>query len=105
HTSLNATVASGSPLSHPMSWGMPYCAAAMGSQLWMPGQKVDGESLPRLFEQEGVTFANGVPTVWLGYVQYLQAPGAKPSTLNRVLMGGSACPRSLMATLEDDYGV
>ena len=37
----------------------------------MPGQKVDGESLHRLFEQEGVTFANGVPTVWLGYVQYL----------------------------------
>jgi acyl-CoA synthetase (AMP-forming)/AMP-acid ligase II len=103
--SLNDTVAFISPMFHAMSWGMPYCAPAMGSKLVMPGQKVDGESLHRLFEQEGVTFANGVPTVWLGYVQYLQQTGAKPTTLNRVLMGGTACPRSLMAALEDDYGV
>jgi fatty-acyl-CoA synthase len=103
--SLEDNVAFISPMFHAMSWGMPYCAVAMGSKLVMPGQKVDGESLHKLFEQEGVTFANGVPTVWLGYVQYLQATGARPTTLNRVLMGGSACPRSLMATLEDDYGV
>jgi len=40
---------------HAMSWGMPYCAPAMGSRLVMPGQKVDGESLHRLFEENGVT--------------------------------------------------
>ena len=103
--SLNDTVAFISPMFHAMSWGMPYCAPAMGSRLVMPGQKVDGESLHRLFEENGVTFANGVPTVWLGYVQYLQSAGVKPSTLNRVLIGGTACPRSLMEALEDDYGV
>ena len=103
--SLEDNVAFISPMFHAMSWGMPYCAPAMGSKLVMPGQKVDGESLHKLFEQEQVTFANGVPTVWLGYVQYLQAAGVKPTTLKRVLMGGAACPRSLMAALEDDYGV
>jgi len=103
--SLQDNVAFISPMFHAMSWGMPYCAPAMGSKLVMPGQKVDGESLHRLFEQEQVTFANGVPTVWLGYVQYLQAAGVKPTTLKRVLMGGTAVPRSLMAALEDDYGV
>jgi acyl-CoA synthetase (AMP-forming)/AMP-acid ligase II len=103
--SLNDTVGFISPMFHAMSWGMPYCAPAMGSRLVMPGQKVDGESLHRLFEDNGVTFANGVPTVWLGYVQYLQSAGVKPSTLNRVLIGGTACPRSLMEALEDDYGV
>ena len=103
--SLNDTVAFISPMFHAMSWGMPYCAPAMGSRLVMPGQKVDGESLHRLFEENGVTFANGVPTVWLGYVQYLQSAGVKPSTLNRALIGGTACPRSLMEALEDDYGV
>jgi fatty-acyl-CoA synthase len=56
----------------------------MGSKLVIPGQKVDGESLHRLFEEHGVTFGNGVPTVWLGYVQYLQGVGVKPTTLNRV---------------------
>ena len=59
----------------------------------MAGQKVDGESLHRLFEDHGVTFAGGVPTVWLGYVRYLQGAGVKPTTLNRVLIGGTACPR------------
>jgi 3-(methylthio)propionyl---CoA ligase len=103
--SLQDNVAFISPMFHAMSWGMPYCAPAMGSKLVMPGQKVDGESLHKLFEQEQVTFANGVPTVWLGYVQYLQAAGVKPTTLKRVLMGGTAVPRSLMAALEDDYGV
>ncbi|MBR0830084.1 long-chain-fatty-acid--CoA ligase [Bradyrhizobium manausense] len=103
--SLNDTVAFISPMFHAMSWGMPYCAPAMGSKLVMPGQKVDGESLHRLFEEHGVTFANGVPTVWLGYVQYLQSAGVRPTTLNRVLIGGTACPSSLMEALQDDYGV
>jgi len=103
--SLDDTVALVSPMFHAMSWGMPYCAPAIGSKIVMPGQKVDGESLHRLFEENGVTFANGVPTVWLGYVQYLQSAGVKPSTLNRALIGGTACPRSLMEALEDDYGV
>jgi 3-(methylthio)propionyl---CoA ligase len=103
--SLQDNVAFISPMFHAMSWGMPYCAPAMGSKLVMPGQRVDGESLHKLFEQEQVTFANGVPTVWLGYVQYLQAAGVRPTTLKRVLMGGTAVPRSLMAALEDDYGV
>jgi fatty-acyl-CoA synthase len=103
--SLRDTVAFVAPMFHAMSWGMPYCAPAMGAKLVMAGQKVDGESLHRIFEQEGVTFANGVPTVWLGYVQYLRAAGAKATTLKRVLMGGTACPRSLMSALEDDYGI
>lgn len=105
NVSLDDTVAFVSPMFHAMSWGMPYCAPAMGSKLVMPGQKVDGESLFRLFEQEGVTFANGVPTVWLGFVQYMQRAGVKPTTLRRVLMGGTACPGSLMTALEDEFGV
>ena len=103
--SLRDTVAFVSPMFHAMSWGMPYAAAAVGAKLVMPGQKVDGASLHDLFEQEGVTFSNGVPTVWLGYAQHLEGLGTKPRTLNRVLMGGSACPRSLMAAMEDDFGV
>jgi acyl-CoA synthetase (AMP-forming)/AMP-acid ligase II len=103
--SLDDTVAFVSPMFDAMSWGMSYCATAMGSKLVMPGQKVDGESLHRLFEDHGVTFASGVPTVWLGYVRYLQSASVKPTTLNRVLIGGTACPSSLIETLQDDYGV
>src|SRR5258708_22649474 len=42
--SLQDNVAFISPMFHAMSWGMPYCAPAMGSKLVMPGQKVDGEA-------------------------------------------------------------
>lgn len=103
--SLKDTVAFVAPMFHGMSWGMPYAASAVGAKIVMPGQKVDGDSLHDIFEQEGVTFANGVPTVWLGYVQHLRASGAKPTTLKRVLIGGTACPSSLMSALEGEYGI
>jgi acyl-CoA synthetase (AMP-forming)/AMP-acid ligase II len=103
--SLDDTVALVSPMFHAMSWGIPYCATAMGSKLVMPGQKVDGESLHRLFEDHGVTFASGVPSVWLGYVRYLQSANVRPTTLDRVMIGGTACPSSLMEALQDNYGV
>ena len=103
--SQDDTVAFIAPMFHAMSWGMPFCAPAMGSKLVMPGQKLDGESMHRLFEEHGVTFGNGVPTVWLGYVQYLRSAGVRPTTLNRVLIGGTACPPSLMEALQDDFGV
>jgi len=103
--SRDDTVALVSPMFLAMSWGMPCCATAMGSKLVMAGPKVDGESLHNLVEDNGVTFASGVPTVWLGYVRYLQSAGIKPKTLNRVLIGGTACPSSLMETLQDGYGV
>jgi acyl-CoA synthetase (AMP-forming)/AMP-acid ligase II len=103
--SLDDTVALIWPMFHAMSGGMPYCATAMGSKLVMAGQKVDGESLHRLFEDHGVTFACGVPTIWQGYVGYLQSAGARPTTLNRVLIAGTACPPSLLEALQNDYGV
>ena len=49
--SLDDTVAFISPMFHAMSWGMPYCAPAMGAKLVMPGQKVDGESLHRISQK------------------------------------------------------
>ena len=104
--SLEDNVAFISPMFHAMSWGMPYCAPAMGSKLVMPGQKVDGESLHKLFEQEGRSHS---PTACRrcgsATCNTCRHAGVKPTTLKRVLMGGTACPRSLMATLEDDYGV
>ena len=60
----------------------------------MPGPRVDGQSLYELFEAEGVTYALGVPTVWLGFEAYLANSGARCSTLHRILSGGSAVARS-----------
>jgi acyl-CoA synthetase (AMP-forming)/AMP-acid ligase II len=60
----------------------------------------------QLLAEEGVTFTAAVPTVWLGLLQYLEAnPDARMPKLERVVVGGSACPRIVMEKFEDKYGV
>jgi acyl-CoA synthetase (AMP-forming)/AMP-acid ligase II len=84
------------PLFHACGWGIPYAAPMNGAKLVLPGPRLDGASLYELFEAEGVTYALGVPTVWLGFEAYLSASGMRCSTLQRVLSGGSAVPPSMV---------
>jgi fatty-acyl-CoA synthase len=66
---------------------------------------MDGKSLYELFEQEKVTFSAGVPTIWLGLLNYVTQNNLKFSTFKRTIIGGSACPPSMMKTLRNTYGV
>ena len=84
------------PLFHACGWGIPYAAPMNGAKLVFPGPRLDGPSLYELFEAEGVTYSLGVPTVWLGFEAHLSATGARCSTLQRVLSGGSAVPPSMI---------
>jgi 3-(methylthio)propionyl---CoA ligase len=93
------------PMFHVNAWTLPYVGAMVGAKLVFPGAALDGASVCELFEQEKVTFTAGVPTVWLGCLQYLQQSGKKLGTVKRMLVGGSACPPALMETYERDYGV
>jgi acyl-CoA synthetase (AMP-forming)/AMP-acid ligase II len=88
------------PMFHVCAWGAPYAAPMQGAKLVLPGPRLDGASLYRLFEAEGVTVSAGVPTVWLGFEAHLSASGARCSTLRRLLCGGSAVPPSLIAAFE-----
>src|SRR5271169_4422391 len=88
------------PMFHACAWGVPYAAPMNGAKLILPGPRLDGASLYELFEAEGVTYALGVPTVWLGFEAYLAASGARCSTLRWVLSGGSAVPPSLIEAFE-----
>jgi 3-(methylthio)propionyl---CoA ligase len=103
--SARDTVMPVSSMFHVMAWGLPYSAALVGAKLVLPGPKLDGASLYRLLEAEGVTISGGVPTIWLGLIGYMQQNSLRLSSLERVLVGGAACPRSVIATLEDDFGV
>jgi fatty-acyl-CoA synthase len=93
------------PMFHVNAWGIPYAAAMVGCKLVFPGPHLDGKSLYDLFEAEKVTFSAGVPTVWLGLLTYVQANHLKFSTFKATVIGGAACPPSMIQTLEDDYGV
>jgi len=93
------------PMFHANSWSLAYSCLLVGAKLVMPGKDLDGKSLYQLMEAEGVTFAAGVPTVWLALLQYVEKENLKFSSLKRTVIGGSACPPAMMRTFEDKYGV
>ncbi|MFL9960965.1 3-(methylthio)propionyl-CoA ligase [Paraburkholderia sediminicola] len=93
------------PMFHVNAWGIPHAAPLTGAKLVFPGKDLDGKSLYELMESERVTYSAGVPTVWLGLLNYLRDAGVKFSSLERTVIGGSACPPAMLRTFEDDYGV
>jgi 3-(methylthio)propionyl---CoA ligase len=93
------------PMFHVNAWGLPYSCALTGAKLVFPGQHLDGRSLHELFEAEEVTMSAGVPTVWLGLLNFMKEHKRSFSTLKRVVIGGSACPPAMIRTFQEDYGV
>lgn len=93
------------PMFHVNAWGLPYSVMLTGAKMVFPGPALDGKSIYELFEQEGVTFSAGVPTVWLGLLTYTAQNNLKFSTFKRTVIGGSACPPAMMKTLRNQYGV
>ncbi|HMA88731.1 MAG TPA: 3-(methylthio)propionyl-CoA ligase [Burkholderiales bacterium] len=93
------------PMFHVNAWGLPYSCALTGTKLVLPGPHLDGKSLHELFEAEGVTMSAGVPTVWLGLLNYVKQSDLKFSTLRGVVIGGSACPPAMLRAFQEDYGV
>jgi fatty-acyl-CoA synthase len=77
----------------------------VGAKMVFPGPHLDGKSLHELFEAEEVTMSAGVPTVWLGLLNYVKETKLRFSTLKRVVIGGSACPPAMIRAFQDDYGV
>ena len=75
----------------------------VGCQLVLPGPVTDGAGLHQLIESEQVTFSAAVPTVWFGVLQYLTENGQTVDSLERVVIGGSAPPRSMIETFEEKY--
>ena len=84
------------PMFHVNAWGLPYSAALVGAKLVLPGSRLDGASLYELLEREKVTFSAGVPTVWLGLLEYVRSNNLAFSTFRRTGIGGSAVSRSMI---------
>jgi len=93
------------PMFHANSWGIPYVATMVGAKLVLPGRHLDGESVHSLITKESVTLTAAVPTIWLMLFEYLEKSGKSLVSLNRCMIGGSACPRSMMEIFKKKYGV
>jgi 3-(methylthio)propionyl---CoA ligase len=85
------------PMFHANAWGLPFAAPIAGAAIILPGRHLDPVSVLGLLNNEHATFAAGVPTVWLGILAHLRRTGGRLETLQRIMSGGSAFPRSLMA--------
>ena len=95
------------PMFHANAWGIPYAAGMAGMKLVFPGRHLDPASLLENFVQEGVTVTAGVPTIWQGLLQVLDANKGKYdlSKLRNLIVGGSAVPMSLMKNMQDRHGL
>jgi fatty-acyl-CoA synthase len=93
------------PMFHVNAWGLPYAGALSGAKLVLPGPHLDGASLYSMFEEEGVTMSAGVPTIWLGLLQYLQANKLRLSTVKRLVIGGSAAPPAMIRAFDEQFDI
>ncbi|MBK4738709.1 3-(methylthio)propionyl-CoA ligase [Noviherbaspirillum pedocola] len=95
------------PMFHANAWGMPYALSMVGAKVVMPGPHLDGKSMYELMRDEGVTFSQAVPTVWLMLFQYLdEHPEIDMKTvgLHGVGVGGAATPRVMIERFENSFG-
>ena len=94
------------PMFHVNAWGYPYAGLMAGSKLVFPGHLLgDPATLVDLIESESVTIAGGVPTVWHGLLSYLRDNNLKLSSLDRTIIGGSACPPAMIKEFKEVHDV
>jgi len=93
------------PMFHVNAWGSPYACAMSGARMVMPGPGLDGPSLVKLIDTYKVTIALGVPTIWLGLLGEAKKIGSKLDSLKRTVVGGSACPPSMITAFREEYDV
>ena len=89
------------PMFHVNAWGTPFSMAMTGCKVVFPGPQLDGKSLYELIEAEQVTFSAGVPTIWQMLLMHVQSKGLRFSSLNRTVIGGSACPPAMIDAFAD----
>jgi len=94
------------PQFHVLAWGLPYAAFLTGASLAMPDRYLAAAPLAEFIAAARPNKAAGVPTIWQALLNHLDGtPDADVSSLKEAIVGGSACPASLMEAYENRYGI
>ncbi len=95
------------PMFHANCWGLPYSSTLVGADQVFPGVRPGPPEICQLVESEGVTFSAGVPTIWIGVLDYLQRSGVEYdlSSLRQIISGGSAVPLAVLQAYRDRLGI
>lgn len=91
------------PQFHANAWGLVHAAVASGAKLVMPGADLSPKGLAGLIEEEKVTIAAGVPTIWMAVLPELE--GRDTSALRTIPCGGSAVPKTLSKGYRETVGL
>ena len=90
------------PMFHANAWGLAHAGVMAGSAFAFPGPQMTPDAIARLMEEEKVTLAAGVPTIWMGALDELE--GRDVSSLRAILCGGSAVPKVLSEAYRERVG-
>jgi fatty-acyl-CoA synthase len=93
------------PMFHVNAWGLPHAAFMTGVNMLLPDRFLQPGQLADMIETVRPTHAAAVPTIWQGLLDELAVRPRDISSLHSVVIGGSACPSSLMKAYEERYGV
>jgi fatty-acyl-CoA synthase len=93
------------PMFHANAWGLPYACGLSGADLVMPGRFLQAAPLAKLIEEERVTVAGAVPTIWMDLLRYADEHKPDLSSLRLVPCGGAAVPEALMRGFQERHGV
>jgi fatty-acyl-CoA synthase len=93
------------PMFHANAWGMPHAATFVGAKQVFPGPFMDPKSIAQLIQDEHITSASGVPTIWMGLLQLIEKEKYDLSSIRSMPVGGSAVPQSMIEHYEKDFNI
>ncbi len=93
------------PMFHANAWGLIHAAAMTGATLVLPGPRPTVELLADLLSARGVTFAAGVPTVWMDVMGELRARPRTLASRLRIHSGGAPTPPAIIEAYREELGV
>jgi fatty-acyl-CoA synthase len=77
----------------------------VGAKQVFPGPFMDPKSIAQLIQDEHITSASGVPTIWMGLLQLIEKEKYDLSSIRSMPVGGSAVPQSMIEHYEKDFNM
>jgi fatty-acyl-CoA synthase len=93
------------PMFHVMAWGLPFVCVMVGADLVFPGPHLQPRDLAELMQATRTTIAAGVPTIWFGLANLLDAEKFDLSSVHTMIVGGSAAPQFLIEKMQKQHGL
>lgn len=95
------------PMFHANAWCFPFSSTLIGVKQVFPGPHMDPETLLDGLAEQKVTVTAGVPTIWMGILQALDANPSRwdLSSLRMMAVGGSAPPRAMIEAFGERHGL